>query len=271
MLNPLKRILFNSYTKYFEKVRIKKGKYRMAQMLNAVFGYAIYKIDGVKLELNPISLIDRKLISKRGHDPLVQEMLTVGLSQGGIFIDIGANIGYFSLIAAKMPNVKVLAFEPSPRELFRLYRNICLNKLTNITVFPYGLAESNQTLPLYLSGDFNPGKNSVLDVEPLANSPPINCRFFALDDCLPPSFLKEIRVVKIDVEGFEVSVCKGMANSMELMNEAIFIVEISPNFLLKDGCQVNDIYDFFAVHGYQPKLGMTKKGQYDEVFSKTSI
>jgi hypothetical protein len=63
MLNQLKRILFDLYLKYLEKFPIKKGKYRMAQMLKYLFGHAIYEIDGVKLELNPISLTERRLIS----------------------------------------------------------------------------------------------------------------------------------------------------------------------------------------------------------------
>ncbi|MCP2729721.1 FkbM family methyltransferase [Symplocastrum sp. BBK-W-15] len=271
MLNKLKLILFNSYIKYLEKFPIKKGKYRIAQILKYLFGSAIYEIDGVKLELNPISITDQRLISAKGHDPLVKELIMTLLNQGGTFLDIGANIGYFSLGAAKMPNVKVLAFEPSPRELIRLYRNICLNNYTNVIVFPYGLAESNKTLPLYLSSDYHPGMNSVLDLQSSAKLPTVNCQFFALDRLIPESILEDIRLCKIDVEGFEISVLNGMKNSMKFMNQATFVVEISPSFLPKAGNKVHEIYDFFAAYGYQPKFGINEKVQYNEVFYKSTV
>jgi FkbM family methyltransferase len=269
MLNPLKKSIFDLYCIYFERVPLLKGKYRLAQMLNKLFGYAIYDLNGIQIELNPIGFIDRKIISGKGHDPIVAEIIYDKLSQGGTFIDIGANVGYFSIMAAKMQNVKVFAFEPSPRELSRLYRNILINKCSNITVFPYGLSEENKILPLYISGDSNPGLNSTIQIRP--NSESIECHFVALDSLLAESTLSNVRVCKIDVEGFEMSVLKGMAKSMQFMDKATFVIEVSAKFLPKLGYKQNDIYEFFESYGYQGKFGMLNLSQYDEIFYKPNI
>ncbi len=268
MLNSLKKFVFTAYAKYFEESPIKKGKYRMGQLLNTVGGLAIYKIDGINYELNPFSSIDRKLILNREHDSIVKELIKINLTQGGVFLDIGTNFGYFSLFAAKMSNVKVLSFEPSLRELMRLYHNIYLNQFNNITVFPYGLANERKILPVYISGNLNHGRNSVLLAPDITPATKVDCQFFPLDDLVSPSILQNVKVCKIDVEGFELSVLEGMKESLKFMNNTKFVVEISSELYAQAGHKVEDIYSFFNDFGYRPRLGMRQKKQYDEIFEK---
>lgn len=270
MLNVIKTSIFNLYSKYFYDVPIKKGKYRIAQALNILFGYAIYNIDGIKLELNPIGHIDKALIYGKSYQYMVRQAIESSLSQGGCFLDIGANIGYFSLLAAKIPNVTVLSFEPSPREIIRLYRNIVLNKFTNIIVFPYGLAEKKSSMDLYIDGDYNSGRNSVIQLKHLKDKNSLTCNFLALDDVIAQEIIENIRVCKIDVEGYEFPVLLGMKNSIKFMKNTLFLVEISPTFYSQLGYKTEDIYNFFSTYGYHPKFGLNKNKniQYDEIFSR---
>ncbi len=274
--NPIKKLLFELYCNYVAPAPIQNGKYYnfipawIVKELIAKMDYAVYNRNGVLIELNPLSQIDRKLISGQGHDPIVSDLIRACLADGGTFLDIGSNVGYFALLAAKLPNVKVLAFEPSPREIKRLYRNVCLNQVANIAVFPYGLAEKEQVIPLNIAGMWNPGMNSVVNLSQHADEQ-INCYFTALDSLVPSGILSDVRLCKIDVEGFEVPVLQGMAQSIKVMNKATFVVEISPGYLAKAGNSPQDIYAFFDNYGYRPKFGFEAITQEDKYIDKNEV
>ncbi|MFM5955561.1 MAG: FkbM family methyltransferase, partial [Dolichospermum sp.] len=258
------------YLYYLNNIPIQRGKYRIGHLLFKLLNYAIYEVNGILIELNPVSLIDRKIILTSSHDPIVLDLISSVLKHGGIFLDIGANIGYFSLLAAQIPNVQVISFEPSSRELVRFYRNIALNQLSNITVFPYGLSEETASVPLYIHGDNNPGMNSAINLQDLFSylkyDQVVNCNFVPLDCTLSEFLLSKVYLCKIDVEGYEMSVLKGMSKSLKYMLNTVFVVEISPDYLKIAGYDPQDIYDFFESHGYQPKFGISYTQQYDEVF-----
>ncbi len=149
---------------------------------------------------------------------------------------------------------------------------IVLNKFSNITVFPYGLSDEVTTSPLYIHDDSNPGMNSPINLQDLfcytKYNQVVSCSFMPLDCILSESFISKVQLCKIDVEGYEMSVLKGMRKSMEHMSNAIFVVEISPEYLKIAGYSAEDIYTYFETYGYKPKFGISHLEQYDEVFLK---
>ena len=163
--------------------------------------------------------------------------------------------------------MKVFAFEPSPRELGRFYRNIWLNGLYNITVVPYGLSSRSEKLRLLMAKDHNPGMNSVNDLtEFQAYVQGVDRSFTTLGAVLSPAVLADVQLCKIDVEGYEMAILEGMAESISAMPNATFVVEITSSFLGKRGHTPGDIYRFFEKHGYRPRFGFKEVLQYDEVF-----
>lgn len=267
MVNSVKKAFFKLYIWYYEKIPLEKGKYFFGKTLYSILGYAIYTFEGVKMYLNPISLIDRKIITGEDHDPEVKRLINSELKDGGLFIDIGANIGYFSLLAAVKKNVEVIAFEPSPRERKRFYENIGLNGFNNIVTYPFALSDGSQKLKLSIARDWNPGLNSFvndLGTEEV-DSIEVNCHSF--DSIVTDEMAKRVRLIKIDVEGYEMTVLNGMKGSMDKLGQAKFILEINTKFLELAGYSVKSIYDFFDSYGYSSVHGMSTK-TYDETFYK---
>ncbi len=265
----VKKAIFAAHAAFVKHFPLERGKYLLGRFVKRTLGYAVYEVNGVKLELNSGSWFDRELIAGRPHNPLVQEVLLQSLARGGTFLDVGANIGYFSLLAARLKGVHVFAFEPSPRELARLYRNIILNGRSNITVLPYGLADVDGPASLNLATESDYGMNSVIDLSEFTKcAGHLERPFFRLGSILSQSVLRDVRVCKIDVEGDEMSVLRGMPAVMPLLRKAVFVVEISPGFLTRAGCTPRDIYDFFSAWGYAPRIGPTGTGHYDDVFSR---
>lgn len=231
-------------------------------MLSHIFGLAPFDVDGFKIELNPIAAIDRALILGLKHDDVVTQEIAK-IPAGRSYVDVGANIGYFVLEAGKR-GVSVLAFEPSPRETVRLKRNIALNKFEGIKIFEAGISNKAEDRNLKLGMEYNPGQNSVLDVSKSVDS--VSCAFAPLSHFLTSDEIKNIGLIKIDVEGFEYQVLQGMADAFPLLSCPI-VIEITPSFLEKAGHSAQDIYSIFEQHGYRGISGLDATSRrYDEVF-----
>ncbi|MEQ9443513.1 MAG: FkbM family methyltransferase [Cyclobacteriaceae bacterium] len=249
---------------------IQMGKHRIAFWLHKTTGPATYFFKGVYLALSPFEFFWKRYMESNLNDPEVYDSIEKYLKEGAIFLDIGANMGVFSLLAAKQKNARVFAFEPSFRELQRFHHNITINPTIGdkITVFPYGLADREKTQTFYLSPAHHSGMNSVLDLSSITKeNTPVQCHFNKISNLLSVAMLQQVALCKIDVEGYEVEVLRGLEESMPYLNEAVFIVEISPAYLKQAGATKEDIYEFFGRWNFTGSDSPPTDGrQYNELF-----
>ena len=273
LVKSIKKVIHYAYLTYQRLFPINRGKYRLGVMIDKLIGKVEYSVGNVRLLLSPVSLIDKKLITGEGHDENVIATIREALQNGGNFIDVGANIGYMSLVAAKQIENRgfVYSFEPSPREFSRLLDNIVLNKLDNIFPIAKGIGKEYQLDSLYLCNMGNHGMNSR-HLEHVG-SQKVEVEFASVKSQVPEIELRKVRCVKIDVEGDEYSVLEGFADVMELLQQCVFIVEITKSYLDKAGKKPEDIYSFFKYYSFLPTLSSGSKPlyesseQYDEIFS----
>ncbi|MCD6063757.1 MAG: methyltransferase FkbM family [Flavipsychrobacter sp.] len=266
-MNALKKGIFRAYLGMAHSGNsvIAKIGYKFGQYVAKPARHAVYERKGVKLLLNPLNMIDKAIIQNQGHDVVVEREIEEQLKNGGVFVDVGANWGYFSILASAMPAVQVLAFEPSLKELSILYEHIILNKRTNIWAYPLGLASETSVQKLYLGGDRNTGQNSLVNDH---HQGYVEALFAPMSSLIPKDFISRIRLIKIDVEGYELFVLEGMKNVVAQLADCHFVIEITPQFLAKVGHSARDIYAFFGQFGYKGRNGLFEDGQYDEVFYK---
>jgi hypothetical protein len=92
-----------------------------------------------------------------------------------------------------------------------------------------------------------------------------------LEDFVGMRELGDVQLVKIDVEGYEFQVLKGLANCMSQMRNATFVVEITPSYLARAGAGETDIYEFFRKRGYRPRFGPKSDAQWDEIFVPETV
>lgn len=134
------------------------------------------------------------------------------LNRGGIVLDIGANIGSFSVYCG-LKGARVYAVEPEPNNLEMLKNNIELNNLqNNIVVIDYGVSDFNGTAVIDNSG----GGSTIKD-----NKPGSTIKIISFDDLLDQYDIEEIDVLKIDIEGSEKELILGA--SKESMNKCNYI------------------------------------------------
>jgi FkbM family methyltransferase len=138
------------------------------------------------------------------------EFLKHFISPESIVVDIGARIGTMTIPFAKSAK-QVYSFEPTPITRSYLEKNIALNDLKNVTVFPYALGSKDAESFMHVTSGIDSGQNTVSSTGEIAV--PIR----RLDD-----YVKEANLVKIDVEGNECAALEGGTNLIRTYHPMIF-------------------------------------------------
>lgn len=181
-------------------------------------------------------------------EPRVTEIVIDTLKKGMTAIDVGANLGYFSMIMADRCGAtgRVLAIEPNPAMAQRIEATCILNGVTDrVTVHTFPVAERDGrdvTLMIPLN---HPG-GAQLTGAIVANSMRIECSTRRLDSI--PGAL-EANFVKIDAEGFEEAIWQGMRQMVDGQHLRTMVVEFSPSVYADAGQFIDEITKAgFAIH-----------------------
>lgn len=159
-----------------------------------------------------------------------------GLAQGAVLLDVGANIGLYSLYAATARRCRVYAFEPESQNYGLLNRNIQANGLDAlITAFPCALSDRVGLDRLYLSG-FEIGASchsfgAEVDFKLEARAAPYvqGCASWTLDAAVADGTLPVPRYIKIDVDGFEHKVVAGACATLAGSGVEELLIEVNPH------------------------------------------
>lgn len=181
-----------------------------------------------------------------------EQFIAAYLRPGEVFVDVGANIGALTLVAAKkVGNMgRVFAFEPHPRTYRFLAGNVALNRQRNVQLF--NVALGNTRGELKFSSHRSDDQNEVTE------SGEITVPVDILDNILP-STVSEITLMKIDVEGYEKFVLEGATETMAKTSCVYF--EAWDTHYKKYGYEVRDVIGFFRARGFEVfrKDGMSWK------------
>lgn len=161
---------------------------------------------GLWMELNPRT---GQSYLRGDAEVAVQEVLTERLRPGMVFYDLGANIGLFSMLAARAvgPRGWVFSFEPDRETAKRLARNVERNEFQNVTIVPKGVWSASGKQAFAGAGSSSPDHGTGRFLAAGLDSKAVSLECVALDD-----FAREARApqaIKCDVEGAEVEVLRG--------------------------------------------------------------
>jgi FkbM family methyltransferase len=160
-----------------------------------------------------------------------------------LFVDIGANVGHYSLLAAGICKADVIAFEPIPSTFIKLEKNLILNNLSHkVKVLNIGIGEENSIL------NFTKTKDVMNAVALSYETDVVSVEVKKLDDVLierNPTFLK------IDVEGYEYFVLKGALEVLKNKTLKYIIIELNSS-TLKFGYTNEEIFKFLIALNFVP-------------------
>lgn len=173
----------------------------------------------IKLEpkYNPNSITHKQALRffncrKKGYEEIISAVLPYISSEGVIF-DIGANIGYFSLLLLENIDFRgsVYLFEPVPN-LTSLCVNTFRDKIYKTKVFPFGLSDENKKIEIYTDNNGNIGWNTLISKKTTSNMSKMQVKVKSFDSL---SLNIKPDLIKVDVEGAEYKVFRGMLNSLK--------------------------------------------------------
>ncbi len=150
------------------------------------------------------------------YEKSITKKICLELLTADVFIDVGAYLGYYSILAASLsPKLEVYAFEPQKEAYKKLKRNLLLNNST-INAYNYALGSKNETKDFYI--DIFPERSSLIKAKQKDEAYEIEIN--KADDLF--DFKNKNIVIKIDTEGYEFEVLKGMEKLLTQNNCTVF-------------------------------------------------
>jgi FkbM family methyltransferase len=185
---------------------------------------------------------------------LIERLLQPGMT----VIDVGANHGMFSLEAAHLIGEQgiVHAFEPTPSTRKLLVKNLAANRISTVTVLPSALAEHPGMARLRVHKEMS-GLNTLAPVDVTWNRQKlvadqiIEVPVTTLDAHTSEQGLQRVNFLKIDVEGFELSVIRGARGLLSQKRVDLILLEIGDVTCATAGVDPLDLVNELASHGYR--------------------
>ncbi|MEK7665110.1 MAG: FkbM family methyltransferase [Patescibacteria group bacterium] len=192
--------------------------------------------------------------------PAIADILKKYLKKGDTFIDAGANVGYFTAVAAGLvgQSGQVHSFEPV-QEYFQKLKNLKdKNSRYKITTNQLALGDKEKTEKIYIGGPSHIGDNTFfLDfLEGISEVKSAEVKVVRLDKYIKDNDLCNIKLIKIDVEGFEFPLLLGMEEYFlecsKTGNYPKIICEICPKAYSYLGKKLEDLFDYMKNFSYEP-------------------
>lgn len=208
---------------------------------------------GSRIAGNTQDLIQQYIYYFGIWEPPLTGLIQKALKPGDTFIDVGANIGYFSLLASKMVGEKghVVALEASPRNYISLKKNLEINSARNVRALNVAISGKRGVLPVYNSADRDRGKSTLLDARDHQLEEHVEA--LALAEVLDTQEVTGARFIKVDVEGAEVEVVQGMLPILRNTRPDLEImISIHYDELLDQGLDPGAILNPMVESGFIP-------------------
>ena len=193
------------------------------------------------------------LFFKRPYEENEREFVYKFLKPGMTFFDVGANQGIYTLLAGKQVGKKgkVFSFEPVPSQLKKLKRNLKINRISNVIAEPLAVGIKNGTTNMYvcLNGDEALSSLHLPSEDINSKKDVILVKITTIDEYVKKNNIKNIDFVKIDVEGGELNVLKGMAETLKTIRP-VFMCEVQDKRTIQWGYSASEICNFLENKDY---------------------
>ena len=231
-------------------------KYEFADVRDSLSAFLPFQA-GIKVEMTPYGFnlcgsstsVHHEAMRKGAFEPEETRLILSQLAGADVFVDVGANIGFYACLA-RYAGKAVVAVEPQAKNLKMLYRNLFANNYQDVEVFPMGVASGPGLVNLYgpsgTGASMIPGwahqHSSYASIMPLTT----------LDLLLADRFLGKKLLIKIDVEGAECQVLRGATRLLARTPKPSWMIEICLNEYHPDGINPDYMatFEMFWNHSY---------------------
>ena len=212
-------------------------------------------VNGYKMLLpikrnNKIDGFSCAIIINRVWEPYTTNLFKQLATKGMNCIDIGAHVGYFTLLMAGLAgdSGRVLAFEPAAENYNLLVANIKLNDFKNVTAIQKAVSDRTGQAKLYLNGSGSGGNTLYGQGSDYTESIAVN--MVSIDEFLRGEMCP-VDIIKIDVEGGELAVLSGMTKTCRLSDNLKLFIEFNPPLLQQSNTDMAEYWDKLVELGFK--------------------
>jgi FkbM family methyltransferase len=197
------------------------------------------------------------------YEPEETELIKKLVKPSDVCIDIGANVGYFTVLMAKQCRY-VYAFEPEETNYELLKKNLEINQIKNVDIYDYAVTNADELKILYLC-EASHGMHRLY--------PSKHCKVGQIVKAMQfdSMFDSPVDFIKMDIEGSEYGALKGMKNLLT-NNDITMVMEFHPPSIIEYGANPKDIYDFLTELKYDIRLvpNIDETISYQDLYDKTN-
>lgn len=202
--------------------------------------------------IDPVSNFGFRLYQEGRYEPETIAVLEQCLSDGDTFVDLGANEGYFSVLASRLVgDGKVFAIEPQRRCWTVILQNLVDNDCQNVTLVPYGVAREEGSFEMVLTPPTNTGASSFVVSQRSSLWPRQTVHVLPLDTIFERYDIDEVALIKIDIEGYELDALESAREVLSSGRIQNLLVEVHPKQLATLGRDPAEIQRLLEGYGYR--------------------
>ena len=208
---------------------------------------AVQTRHGFAMNLDLAEFVDRTIFCTGEWEPRETALIADLLKPGDVFIDVGANIGYFTVLASRLVGAtgKVIAIEANPRTFKRLEANVALNRCANVDLCHVAAGE---VLGFATMFEREPGNAGGDQVNFAAAAAIASIKVERIDRLVGK---QPVRLIKLDVEGAEAKALRGASGLLERADAPDLVFEFTPAFLAGMGDDPRELIDLLEQLGYR--------------------
>ena len=212
---------------------------------------------GFQLSGNTRDLLARSVAYFGMWEPAITEHVRHSLKPGDVFVDVGANLGYYSLLASDLVGAegRVVAIEASPKTFGLLQENLRLNRSTNVRCINQAVSNCEGEVVLFEAPSHNLGVATIVAswAREMGCSESGRVPAMPLSKMLTGDEIAGARIIKIDVEGAEWQVLDGLFAILDQCRADVeIIMEVTPEEIAGQGGSADELLARFQAFGFNP-------------------
>ena len=229
------------------------------------------RLEGFSMVLHGDNYLEQEIIKSGAWEPSTTRFFRDALRVGQVVVDIGANVGYFSLLSAALvgPAGQVHSFEPYPGYVERMKLSLTANNFANIRLNEFALGDRRQRHKLFkglASARMHRWKHENPVFNKVHDEVEVECIRF--DDYAAQN-LTRVDLMKIDVDGYEISVLRGAAETIKKYRPVV-VIEVYEDALRDAGGSSAELSAMFHGWGYQPYSEKGELFSYEELAGRAT-